>query len=449
METVIIIVFVLGYLAITLEHTLKIDKLIPALVMMAVSWALISFGIDDFQTWFDSSKHALSENFQFLDHDDKMYVLEETLLHHLGKTAEILVFLLGAMTIVEIIAYFNGFSTIKNFIKTKKKSKLLWIFASLAFVLSAIIDNLTATIVLVSLLQKIIKNRKMRLWFAGLIVIAANAGGAFSPIGDVTTTMLWIGGQISPLNIMKQTFLASLVCMVVPTLMINYMIKGKIELRANVENSLNFNTNSFERNLIFYVGIGCLLFIPLFKTLTNLPPYMGMFLSLGIIWTLTELIHNKKHVNEKGILSVSHALRKIDTPSILFFFGILLSIASLEVVGVLPQMASTLNSSIGNLNLVAICIGLLSAVFDNVPLVAALQSMYSLNDYPQDHYFWELLAFTAGTGGSCLIIGSAAGVAVMGIEKIDFFWYLKKISWIALIGFIAGVATFLIQHYLQ
>jgi Na+/H+ antiporter NhaD/arsenite permease-like protein len=281
------------------------------------------------------------------------------------------------------------------------------------------------------------------------VIISSNAGGAFSPIGDVTTTMLWIGGQISPLNIMKQTFLASLVCMVVPTLIINYMIKGKIELRANVENSLNFNTNSFERNLIFYVGIGCLLFVPLFKTLTNLPPYMGMFLSLGIIWTLTELIHNKKHVNEKGILSVSHALRKIDTPSILFFFGILLSISSLEVVGVLPQMASSLNSSIGNLNLVAICIGLLSAVFDNVPLVAALQSMYSLNDYPQDHYFWELLAFTAGTGGSCLIIGSAAGVAVMGIEKIDFFWYLKKISWIALIGFIAGVATFLIQHYLQ
>jgi Na+/H+ antiporter NhaD/arsenite permease-like protein len=232
METVIIIVFVLGYLAITLEHTLKIDKLIPALVMMAVSWALISFGIDDFQTWFDSSKHALSENFQFLDHDDKMYVLEETLLHHLGKTAEILVFLLGAMTIVEIIAYFNGFSTIKNFIKTKKKSKLLWIFASLAFVLSAIIDNLTATIVLVSLLQKIIKNRKMRLWFAGLIVIAANAGGAFSPIGDVTTTMLWIANKVSTGYLFAYLLLPSVVCMIVPTIIASRLpvFKGYLEI---------------------------------------------------------------------------------------------------------------------------------------------------------------------------------------------------------------------------
>jgi Na+/H+ antiporter NhaD/arsenite permease-like protein len=356
---------------------------------------------------------------------------------------------MGAMTIVEVVDAHNGFDVITKRIRTTNLTALLWMVAVATFFLSSILDNLTTAIVMVSLMKKLIDSREQRLIFAGMIIIAANSGGAWSPIGDVTTTMLWIGGQISPLNIMKQTFLASLVCMVVPTLIINYMIKGKIELKANVENSLNFNTNSFERNLIFYVGIGCLLFVPLFKTLTNLPPYMGMFLSLGIIWTLTELIHNKKHVNEKGILSVSHALRKIDTPSIFFFFGILLSISSLEVVGVLPQMASTLNSSIGNLNLVAICIGLLSAVFDNVPLVAALQSMYSLNDYPQDHYFWELLAFTAGTGGSCLIIGSAAGVAVMGIEKIDFFWYVKKISWIALIGFMAGVATFLIQHYWQ
>ena len=353
------------------------------------------------------------------------------------------------MTIVEIIDAHDGFQNITERIKTNHKTKLIWLISVITFFLSAVLDNLTSTIVMISILNKLIEDKKTKWLLLGLVIISSNAGGAFSPIGDVTTTMLWIGGQISPLNIMKQTFLASLVCMVVPTLIINYMIKGKIELRANVENSLNFNTNSFERNLIFYAGIGCLLFVPLFKTLTHLPPYMGMFLSLGIIWILTELIHNKKHVNEKGILSVSHALRKIDTPSILFFFGILLSIASLEVVGVLPQMASKLNSSIGNLNLVAICIGLLSAVFDNVPLVAALQSMYSLNDYPQDHYFWELLAFTAGTGGSCLIIGSAAGVAVMGIEKIDFFWYLKKISWIALIGFMAGVATFLIQHYLQ
>jgi Na+/H+ antiporter NhaD/arsenite permease-like protein len=425
MITILILIFTLGYLAITLEQTIKINKSATALMTAVLCWTLI------------------------ISNASNKELIIEQLSHHLSSISEIVFFLLGAMTIVEIIDAHDGFQNITERIKTNHKTKLIWLIAVITFFLSAVLDNLTSTIVMMSILNKLIEDKKTKWLLLGLVIISSNAGGAFSPIGDVTTTMLWIGGQISPLNIMKQTFLASLVCMVVPTFIINYMIKGKIELRANVENSLNFNTNSFERNLIFYVGIGCLLFVPLFKTLTNLPPYMGMFLSLGIIWTLTELIHNKKHVNEKGILSVSHALRKIDTPSILFFFGILLSIASLEVVGVLPQMASTLNSSIGNLNLVAICIGLLSAVFDNVPLVAALQSMYSLNDYPQDHYFWELLAFTAGTGGSCLIIGSAAGVAVMGIEKIDFFWYLKKISWIALIGFMAGVATFLIQHYLQ
>lgn len=425
MITILIIIFTLGYLAITLEHTININKSATALMTAVLCWTLI------------------------ISNASNKEIIIEQLSHHLSSISEIVFFLLGAMTIVEIIDAHDGFQNITERIKTNHKTKLIWLISVITFFLSAVLDNLTSTIVMMSILNKLIEDKKTKWLLLGLVIISSNAGGAFSPIGDVTTTMLWIGGQISPLNIMKQTFLASLVCMVVPTFIINYMIKGKIELRANVENSLNFNTNSFERNLIFYVGIGCLLFVPLFKTLTNLPPYMGMFLSLGIIWTLTELIHNKKHVNEKGILSVSHALRKIDTPSILFFFGILLSIASLEVVGVLPQMASTLNSSIGNINLVAICIGLLSAVFDNVPLVAALQSMYSLNDYPQDHYFWELLAFTAGTGGSCLIIGSAAGVAVMGIEKIDFFWYLKKISWIALIGFMAGVATFLIQHYLQ
>jgi Na+/H+ antiporter NhaD/arsenite permease-like protein len=425
MITILIIIFTLGYLAITLEHTIKINKSATALMTAVLCWTLIIFNASN-----------------------KELIIEQ-LSHHLSSISEIVFFLLGAMTIVEIIDAHDGFQNITERIKTNHKTKLIWLISVITFFLSAVLDNLTSTIVMMSILNKLIEDKKTKWLLLGLVIISSNAGGAFSPIGDVTTTMLWIGGQISPLNIMKQTFLASLVCMVVPTLIINYMIKGKIELRANVENSLNFNTNSFERNLIFYVGIGCLLFVPLFKTLTHLPPYMGMFLSLGIIWTLTELIHNKKHVNEKGILSVSHALRKIDTPSILFFFGILLSISSLEVVGVLPQMASTLNSSIGNLNLVAICIGLLSAVFDNVPLVAALQSMYSLNDYPQDHYFWELLAFTAGTGGSCLIIGSAAGVAVMGIEKIDFFWYVKKISWIALIGFMSGVATFLIQHYWQ
>ena len=425
MITILLIVFALGYLAITLEHTIKINKSATALITAVICWTLII-------------SNAASKE-----------LIIEQLSHHLSSISEIVFFLLGAMTIVEIIDAHDGFQNITESIKTTNKTKLIWLISIITFFLSAVLDNLTTTIVMISILNKLIVDKKTKWLLLGLVIISSNAGGAWSPIGDVTTTMLWIGGQISPLNIIQQTFLASLVSMIVPTLIINYIIKGNIELKPNVENNLNFNTNSFERNLIFYVGIGCLLFVPIFKTITHLPPYMGILLSLGIIWTITELIHKRKQDNEKGILSVSHALRKIDTPSILFFFGILMSISSLEVIGILPQMASTLNSSVGNINVVAICIGLLSAVFDNVPLVAALQSMYSLNDYPQDHYFWELLAFTAGTGGSCLIIGSAAGVAVMGIEKIDFFWYLKKMSWIALIGFIAGVGTFLIQHYFQ
>lgn len=424
MITVLIILFALGYLAITLEHTIKINKSATALITAVLCWTLI------------------------ISNASNKEIIIEQLSHHLSSISEIVFFLLGAMTIVEIIDAHDGFQNITESIKTTNKTKLIWLISIITFFLSAVLDNLTTTIVMISILNKLIENKKTKWLLLGLVIIASNAGGAWSPIGDVTTTMLWIGGQISPLNIIQQTFLASLVSMVIPTLIINYMLKGNIDLKPNVENNLNFNKNSFERNLIFYLGISCLLFVPIFKTITHLPPYMGMLLSLGIIWTITELIHKRKRDNEKGILSVSHALRKIDTPSILFFFGILMSISSLEVIGILPQMASTLNNSVGNINVVAICIGLLSAVFDNVPLVAALQSMYSLNDFPKDHYFWELLAFTAGTGGSCLIIGSAAGVAVMGIEKIDFFWYLKKMSWIALIGFIAGVSTFLIQHYI-
>lgn len=424
MISILIIVFVFGYLAITLEHRININKSATALITAVLCWTLI------------------------ISNAQNKELITEQLSHHLSSISGIVFFLLGAMTIVEIIDAHDGFYSITESIKTTNKTKLVWLISIITFFLSAVLDNLTSTIVMMSILNKLIHDKKTKWLLLGLVIISSNAGGAWSPIGDVTTTMLWIGGQISPLNIIKQTFLASLVSMVVPTLIINYLIKGKIELKMNVENNLHFNNNAFERKLIFYAGIGCLLFVPLFKTLTHLPPYMGMLFCLGVIWTITELIHHKKHNDEKGSLSVSHALRKIDTPSILFFFGILMSISALEVTGILPQMASSLNKTVGNISLVAIGIGLLSAVLDNVPLVAALQSMYSLNDFPKDHYFWELLAFTAGTGGSCLIIGSAAGVAVMGIEKIDFFWYLKKISWIAIIGFIAGVCTFLMQHYL-
>lgn len=424
MVAILLVIFVLGYALITLEHTIHINKSATALITAVLCWTLIVLNAHDSE------------------------IVLESLTHHLSAISEIVFFLLGAMTIVELIDAHDGFQSITESIKTTHKAKLIWLIAIITFFLSAVLDNLTSTIVMISILNKLIEDKKTKWMLLGLVIIASNAGGAWSPIGDVTTTMLWIGGQITPLNIVKQVFFASLVSMVIPTLIISYMIKGQIALKQATEDQVNTSSNSFERNLIFIVGVGALLFVPIFKTITHLPPYMGMLLCLGIIWVVTEILHKKKPAEEKGVLSVNHAIQKIDTPSILFFFGILMSIASLEYVGVLPELAAFLNTTIGDINLVAIAIGLLSAVLDNVPLVAALQSMYSLEQYPQDHYFWELLAYTAGTGGSCLIIGSAAGVAVMGLEKIDFFWYLKRISWIALIGYLVGALVFILQHNL-
>ncbi len=421
---ILLIIFVLGYAFITLEHTIHINKSATALITAVLCWTLIVLNAPDSE------------------------IVVESLTHHLSAISEIVFFLLGAMTIVELIDAHDGFQSITESIKTTHKTKLIWLIAIITFFLSAVLDNLTTTIVMISILNKLIEDKKTKWMLLGLVIISSNAGGAWSPIGDVTTTMLWIGGQITPFNIVKQVFFASLVSMVIPTLIISYMIKGQIALKQATPDLVNASSNLFERNLIFIVGVGSLLFVPIFKTITHLPPYMGMLLCLGIIWVVTELLHKKKPAEEKGVLSVNHAIQKIDTPSILFFFGILMSIASLEYVGVLPELAAFLNTTIGDINLVAISIGLLSAVLDNVPLVAALQSMYSLEQYPQDHYFWELLAYTAGTGGSCLIIGSAAGVAVMGLEKIDFFWYLKRISWIALIGYLVGALVFVLQHNL-
>lgn len=451
METIIIAVFVVGYLAITLEHSLKIDKLIPALIMMAVSWAFISFGIDDFNTWFDSSKHALLSNFEALTHDGKMHLMEETLLHHLGKTAEILVFLLGAMTIVEIIAYFNGFATIKNFIKTKKKSQLLWILCILAFVLSAIIDNLTATIVLISLLQKLVKDRDIRLWFAGLIVIAANAGGAFSPIGDVTTTMLWIANKVSTPHLFGYLLLPSLVCMLVPTFLASKLsvFKGSLE----VDDSEDQAVGRFSGTML-YLGLVAIVFVPVFKMVTHLPPYVGMMLSLGVVAVFAEIYSSSKFsleaLDKDGHSSpVHYSLTKIELPSILFFLGILMAVAALESLGVLFGFADWLKVATPHLgtevagtqvsDLVVLLLGVGSAVIDNVPLVAASLGMFS---EPTDNILWHFIAYSAGTGGSMLIIGSAAGVVAMGMEKINFFWYLKKITWLAFVGFIAGALVF-------
>jgi|TARA_B110000238_G_scaffold81158_1_gene89417 Na+/H+ antiporter NhaD/arsenite permease-like protein len=463
MEAVIIVVFVMGYLAITLEHNIKLDKLIPALIMMAVCWALVALGIDSFSNWFDSSSHGLVEGFATMPHDDKMHLVEETLLHHLGKTAEILVFLLGAMTIVEIIDYFDGFATIKGYVNFKSKKKLLWMFAILAFILSAIIDNLTATIVLMSILQKIVKKKEDRIWFAGLIIIAANAGGAFSPIGDVTTTMLWIGDKVSTGKLFTYLFIPSVLCMVVPTFIATFLsaFKGDIALD---ENEVEKPKNEHSARML-YLGLGAILFVPFFKTITHLPPYVGMMFSLAVVATFAEMYSrtifsissiDSAESDENAHHSPVHAsLSKIEMPSILFFLGILMAVAALESLGILFNFADSLKQGIPLIgselegtvvsDLVVILLGIGSAVIDNVPLVAASLGMFS---EPLDNPLWHFIAFSAGTGGSMLIIGSAAGVVAMGMEKIDFFWYFKKISWLAFIGFLVGSIAFVVLRSL-
>lgn len=426
MITTISIIFILGYVAIALEHPLKINKAASALLTAAACW----------------SAYALMS--------DNGHEATEYLTGHLGEVSGILFFLLGAMTIVELIDAHDGFYIITSRIKTTKKRKLVWLIAVITFFLSAALDNLTTTIVLVSLLRKIIADKEDRLMFAALVVVSANAGGAWSPIGDVTTTMLWIGGQITAASIIVQTIIPSLVCMIIPAALISWRMKGHItHLDALAEENINFNTSAFKRNLVFIIGLCSLLFVPVFKTITHLPPYMGILFGLGVMWVITEIIHSEADEQEKGELSVNHALRKIDTPSVLFFLGILLSIGALQATGVLTDLAAFMNEKIGNISIITMAIGLLSAVVDNVPLVAAAQGMYPLTEYPTGHYFWEFLAYCAGTGGSALIIGSAAGVAAMGIEKIDFIWYLKKVSWIAIVGYFAGALVFILQHMLM
>ena len=439
METLIIALFVLGYLAITLEHSLKVDKLIPALAMMALMWAIISLA-----------------HLPVFDVNTELKQLEPThideiLLHHLGKTAEIIIFLLGAMTIVEIIDYFNGFYTIKNFIKTKSKKGLLWIFAILAFILSAIIDNLTATIVLITILQKVIHSRDTRLWFAGLIIIAANAGGAWSPIGDVTTTMLWIGDKVTTVNLISYVLLPSIICLIIPTGIASFLpaFQGDIEEVVQEDETVGFHKRGAT---MLYLGLSAIVFVPIFKTLTHLPPYVGMMLSLAVVATFAE-IFSKAKINITSIDEESDAhqtsspvhrsLSKIELPSILFFLGILLAVAALESLGLLFNFAEGLNTAIPNTDIVIGLLGLGSAVIDNVPLVAASMGMFSL---PTDNLVWHLIAYSAGTGGSILIIGSAAGVVAMGMEKIDFFWYLKKIAWLAFAGFLGGFIVFVVMR---
>ena len=438
MEALIISVFIVGYFLITVEHTIKIDKLIPALAMMAIMWAIISLN------------HMEVFDINSVTRELDPTHIEEILLHHLGKTAEILIFLLGAMTIVEIIDYFRGFLGIKRLVKTKSKTKILWIFGFLAFILSAIIDNLTATIVLITLLQKIVHERNLKLWYSGLIIIAANAGGAWSPIGDITTTMLWIADKVTTLSLIKYLVIPSLVCMVIPFFIASRfkVFKGELDIPKEV---INYEENKYGNKMLF-IGLGSILFVPIFKTVTHLPPYVGMMLSLSFVATLAEIFSNKKfnlskvdedHEEESDHSPVHASLTKIELPSILFFLGILMAVGALESLGILYNFADLINDTISNQDIVIVLLGHLSAVIDNVPLVAA-----SIGMFPEviDDPLWHGIAYSAGTGGSMLIIGSAAGVVAMGMEKIDFFWYIKKITLLAMVGFWAGYGTFMLMR---
>ena len=431
MYILIAIVFIVGYLFIALEHTVKIDKAATAILTGVLCWVLILFG-----------KDAIFPNTMDLN------AIDQEILHHIGEIAEILFFLLGAMTIVELIDAHNGFEVITSKIKTVNRVKLLWIISLTTFFFSSVLDNLTTAIVMATLLRKIISDKEDLWFFAGMVVIAANAGGAWSPIGDVTTIMLWIGGQVSAVNIMTKVFLPSIVCLVVPLIIASFMGKKNITRKEIIEDSdeQTHKISMKESNLVLGAGVLGLLFVPIFKNITHLPPFMGMLFSLGLIWVFTEILHRKKSEIHKNKLAVSTIIRKVDTPSVLFFLGILLAVAGLQTAGHLEQLAVTLNETFNNIYMTNIFIGFLSSIVDNVPLVAGAMGMYSLDIYPQDHVFWEMLAYCAGTGGSALIIGSAAGVAIMGILKIDFIWYLKRISFLAIIGYLAGVATYFLLN---
>ncbi|HIB49245.1 MAG TPA: sodium:proton antiporter [Flavobacteriaceae bacterium] len=452
MESIIILIFVIGYLSITLEHPLKLDKTVPALIMAALIWAVLAVGFHE--GWF-SVIDTYENSYNFLSGGTEAeHGFENTLLHHLGKTAEILIFLIGAMTIVEIIDLHRGFEILKGAVKTKSKRKLLWIIGVLAFILSAIIDNLTATIVLVTLLRKLIPNRETRLWYAAMVVIAANAGGAWSPIGDVTTTMLWIAKKVTAGGLIEFVIIPSVVCFALPFLIASYMkpFRGNLVTEELKEDAISERLLSSKTML--FLGLGMIVSVPIFKTVTHLPPYIGMMFALGIVWLVSEYIHPEEDFSKerRHLYSAHKALSRIEISSILFFLGILMAVAGLESlvygvsaegdpVGTLRYLAEVLQAAIPNQDVVVILLGVFSAIIDNVPLVAASIGMY---DSPTDSVLWHFIAYSAGTGGSMLIIGSAAGVAAMGMEKIDFIWYLKKIAWLAFVGFIAGAGVFLL-----
>ncbi len=429
MFVTMIVVFVLGYLAIALEHPLHVNKAASAILTGAIIWTLLMLG-----------QESLFPPGEAPGHEGLLHQL----LEHLGEIASILFFLMGAMTVVELIDVHGGFRVITDRISATKKVTLLWIICILTFFLSAALDNLTTAIVMSALLRKLIKDKETLWLFAGSVVIAANAGGAWSPIGDVTTIMLWIGGQVTTGNIVLKLILPSLVALVLPLLWMSFTMKGNVErpdaLRSGTQHGTEITTG--ERNLVFWLGVSALLFVPVFKAFTHLPPFMGILLGLGVLWVATELIHKGSDDDARGDLMVTSVLRRIDLPSVLFFLGILIAVAGLQVAGHLTLLAEGLDRTLGNVYLINAAIGVLSSIVDNVPLVAAAMGMYPMSQFPADHLFWELLAFCAGTGGSLLIIGSAAGVAAMGILRIDFMWYLRRITLPALLGYLGGILTF-------
>jgi Na+/H+ antiporter NhaD/arsenite permease-like protein len=425
MLTLLIIVFVAAYVAIALEHPLKVNKTATALMAAGVLWTVYALGAGDPPT----ISHELGES--------------------LMATAQIVFFLMGAMAIVEVIDAHNGFDVLTSRVKTTSLSRLMWLVGFVTFFLSSVLDNLTTAIVMVSLMKKLLDHREDRLFFAGAIVIAANAGGAWSPIGDVTTTMLWIGGQITALEIIKGVFLPAMVSFLIPVGVMSWLLKGRAVIApSQVDDSALEGASSFEKNLMFFLGLGILMAVPVFKSLTHLPPFLGILLGLGLLWLVGDLLHKDKADDEKSSLTLVSALSRIDMSAVLFFAGILLAVATLEHTHILSSLAQWLDQTVGRQDIIVILIGLVSAVVDNVPLVAAAMGMYSLEQYPTDSFLWEFLAYCAGTGGSILIIGSAAGVAAMGIEKIDFVWYVKKISPWALLGYLAGAMVYIVEFQL-
>ena len=425
MLTVISIIFVLSYLAIALEHPLKISKSASALMGAGWLWTIYALASGDLNQ------------------------VDADLNRSLMGTAQIVFFLMGAMTIVEVVDAHEGFLAITSRIRTTRLSSLMWLVGFVTFFLSSILDNLTTTIVMISLMKKLLDKRDDRIFFAGIIVIAANAGGAWTPIGDVTTTMLWIGNQITTLSIMKSVFLASMVNLLVPLAVTSFMLGDRpvIAPKSKVDDG-TLRSTAFERNLMLILGLGILVGVPLFKTVTHLPPFMGILFGLGALWMVGDLLHLKKEDHHKRHFTLVHALTRIDMSSIIFFIGILMAVAVLEHTHVLSSLAQWLDKTVGRQDIIVLIIGLASAVVDNVPLVAASMGMYNLAQFPTDSFLWEFIAYCAGTGGSILIIGSASGVAAMGLEKIDFFWYARKIGGLALLGYLAGAATYVVQYRL-